>query len=86
MNVIICYFLCLYIALSDANNAYCTKQAFGKATHQTLFPLGWKVDELSRLTEQGRKLLVQCKTIRERHASPQCEAVADNIPRKLSDL
>ena len=65
MNVIICYVVFLYIALSDANNAYCTKQASEKATHQTLFPLGWKVDKLIRLTEQGGKLLVQCQTIRE---------------------
>ena len=34
----------------------------------------------------GRKVLVKCQLIRERHASSECDAVAENIPRKLTDL
>ena len=73
-------------ALSDANDAYSRKLASGKATQQTLFSLGWRVDELSRLISLGRKLLVDCKSIRERHACSECDALAENIPRQLTDL
>ena len=75
-----------FVALSDANDVYSCKQASGKATQQALFSLGWKVDELSKLTALGRKLLVRCLSIKERHASSGCNVVAGNIPRKLTDL
>ena len=75
-----------FVALSDANDVYSRKQASGKATQQALFSLGWKVDELSKLTALGRKLLVRRLSIKERHASSGCNVVAENIPRKLTDL
>ncbi len=44
------------------------------------------MDELSRLSTQEKSLLVQCRATRERHASPDCNSVGENIPRQLSDL
>ena len=78
--------LCIIPALHDANDAYSQKQTYGKATQQTLFSLGWRVDELSKLNSLGRKLLVNCKSIRQRHACSECNVLAENIPRKLTDL
>lgn len=62
--------------------------ATGNTTHQVLFALGWTIDEMSRLNEDGRKLLVQCKVIMEQHAtlSVTGDIVGINIPRQLADL
>lgn len=76
------------LALEDANGKYCAKVAAGNTTHQVLFALGWTIDEMSRLNEDGRKLLVQCKVIMEQHATLSLtgDIVGINIPRQLADL
>ena len=72
--------------MNDASDVYNKKQASGKASQQTLFALGWKVDELSKLNSLGRKILVNCKCIRERHACSDCDVLTENVPRQLTDL
>ncbi len=54
-----------FLALVDANDTYSSKLASGTAAHQALLAVGWTVDELSRLSDQERTLLVQCQTIKE---------------------
>ena len=47
-----------------------------------LFAMGWAMDELSRLTDDGRKLIVQCRTVGEQLAcqGPTSNMTALNIP------
>lgn len=47
-----------------------------------LFAMGWAMDELSRLTDDGRKLIVQCRTVGEQLAcqGPTGNMTALNIP------
>ena len=73
-------------ALASANDAYSSKLASGKATHQTLFAIGWKVDELVRLNEKGRQLFVQCQILRQQHADRKYDVVTENFPRQLTEL
>lgn len=75
--------LCFYIALVTANNAYRSKLASGKATHQTLFALDWKVE---RLSEEGRQLLLQFQILWQRHAYRVRDDVTENFPRRLTEL
>ena len=70
----------------DANQNYSSKLASGSTPHKTIFALGWTVDELKRVNNEGRQLLVQCQTMKERHAITEGSVVSENIPRQLSDL
>ena len=81
-----CFLCCL--ALKEANGKYSAKVAAGNSTHHTLFALGWTVDELSRLNEDGRKVLVQCRVVMEQHAnvSQTGVSIGVNIPRQLHEL
>ena len=74
------------VALSEANDNYSSKLASKHATNQALFSLGWKVDELSRLTELGRDVRVRSKTILDRLMNAECNLVQENIPKQLADL
>ena len=88
-NVVHISILSLYgSALEDADGKYCAKVAAGNTTLQVLFALGWTIDEMSRLNEDGQKLLVQCKVIMEQHAtlSVTGDIVGINIPQQLADL
>ena len=76
----------MFIALEDANNSYSSKLASGKTPQKVLFALGWSIDELSRSTEAGRRLLVECGTVRGVLEKAECDRVEYNIPRKLTDL
>jgi hypothetical protein len=76
----------LLSALEDANNSYSSKLASGKTPQKVLFALGWSIDELSRSTEAGRRLLVECGTVRGVLEKAECDRVEYNIPRKLTDL
>lgn len=78
--------LSFLIALEDSNNEYSSKLASGKTPQKVLFALGWTIDELSRLTKEGRQLVVQCGVINGYLESAECDTVGINIPRQLTDL
>ena len=51
-----------------------------------LFNLGWKVDELSRLSDCGRHLKVEVTTVLELLKDEASDLVALNMSRRLSLL
>ena len=74
------------VALLKAKDNYSSKLASKHATNQALFSLGWKVNELSRLTELGRDVRVRSKTILDRLMNAECNLVQENILKQLADL
>ena len=74
--------------MTDADDRYSSEVATGNAAHRTLFALWWAVDELSRLFDDGLKLIVQCRTIGEQLAcqGPTGNTTALNTLRQLTDL
>lgn len=52
----------------------------------TLYKLGWNVDELSRLNKECQMLYVEVTTILDRLMDQNVNAVQDNISRSLSTL
>ena len=53
------------IGLTAANEEYSKKVAGSSSTNKTLFRLGWKLDELSRLSGVGRQLCVDVNHVLE---------------------
>jgi hypothetical protein len=47
-----------------ANDIYASKVESG-STEKVLYSIGWKVDELTRLLQAGRKLLVEITSLQE---------------------
>lgn len=48
-----------------------------------MFKLAWDVEELGRLNECGRKLIVDCCTLRGKLLQPGYDRIADNFVRQL---
>ena len=74
------------IALIKATASYTEKQQAGKSNEKHLINLAWKMNELSMLNENGRKLLVDTKCLVDKFQNPCCDWVEGNIPRQLSSL
>ena len=70
--------------MQEALDAYTAKLEAGNATDQTLFSLGWTVEELKHLNEDGQKLLVELKVIQDLVSDPDTDLVGRNIPRRLT--
>lgn len=51
-----------------------------------LYSLGWKVEELNKLNEDGRKLLTEVRVVHDIVGKDQSHFVKKNIPRRLTDL
>lgn len=58
----------------------------GTASEKALFSLGWKVDELGRLYERGRTILVTINYIIEVLNVSNQRASELNLPQKISQL
>ena len=58
----VCTYNIIYTALQKANDEYSKKVESGSAKEKTLLNLAWKVDDLSRLNQSGRQLLVDVTT------------------------
>ena len=72
------------VALRDHIVENEAKLAGGKATDKTLYALGWTIDELSRLTDECRALLVELESLVEKLEDESTDIVRINIPRTLS--
>lgn len=53
---------------------------------QILHSLAWNVDDLSRLAEEGRKLIVELRVVKTRAEGPEVEYFSSNVPRHLCVL
>ena len=58
----------------------------GHATDRTLRSLAWDVDDLPRLCEECRAIVVELKVVKERVEGPLDEYLSSNVPRKLVAL
>ena len=72
--------------LDTANQDYCQKLASKETQSKTLFNLGWKVDELSRLNKDGRCLSVEVHKLMELLGEKDCDLVSGNVAKRLSTL
>ena len=70
---------------STASNEYSAKLASGKATDKMLKTLAWNVDDLSRLSSDGRKMRTEAL---QTHELAEGTAVVQNLnaPQRLSQL
>lgn len=74
----------MFLALQKSRSEYSTKLA-SSATDKTLFSLGWKVDELSRLYDDGRKITVMI-TILIESLSDDKSTSNSNVPYHICML
>lgn len=80
---------CLYFlltALQTANDEYSSKLQSGSAQDKTLFDLGWTVDDLSRLSESGRTLLVEIIAVKELLEDDTTDLVTSNVAKRLTQV
>ena len=66
-----------------ANSDYSAKLASNTASDKTLFTLGWKLDELARLSEAGRDIILQ---LIESLSDEKCDVVPANVASRLGKL
>ena len=65
---------------------YEEKQAEGKTSEKQMFGLAWDVEELGRINESGRQLVVESRAMTDNLRDPVYDKVSDNFPRKLSSF
>ena len=65
---------------------YEEKQAEGKTSEKQMFGLAWDVEELGRINESGRQLVVESRAMTDKLRDPVYDKVSDNFPRKLSSF
>lgn len=76
------YLKCV-LALQSANEVYC-KKLTESYTDSALMNLAWIVDELSRLNQEGRKLLGEVSVVKQKlHES---DLVSNNVTREVTRL
>ena len=76
----------LNTALQTANDEYSKKVHSEGVQQKTLIDLAWKLDDLSRLSQNGRALLVDVTTKIELLEKETTDFVFANIPRQLTRL
>ena len=69
--------------LRKTSNKYAEKQVAGKTLEKTMFDLAWDVEELSRVDDIGRKLIVDCSALAGKLLQPGYNRVTDNFARML---
>ena len=69
--------------MKTANDDYASKVKSG-STEKILYSLGWKVDELTRLLQAGRKLLVEITSLQEILVDKNSDLISLNIPLRLA--
>lgn len=67
------------IALKSTNDECASKVA----TEKVIYALGWKVDELTCLTQIGCKLFVEITLLQENLVDKDADFVSSNIPHRL---
>ena len=80
----LCVYSYLHVALQSANEEY-SKKLTETSTDSTLMSLAWNVDELSRLNQQGRKLVIEVSVIKNK-LNDISDLVSNNVTRQLTRL
>ena len=80
------YIYTTLIALERSSRDYSTKLATGKASEQTLFSIGWKLEELKKLNDDGRKLLAEVRVLQDIIGDHTTDFVLENVPRRLTNF
>ena len=73
-----------WAGLQVKSKRYSEKQQAEKVNEKTMLELAWVVEELSKLSETGRQLTVDSKTLLDKSQDPKYDNVTDNFKRKLS--
>lgn len=76
----------IHVALEKTNKEYSTKLAEEKAQEKILRQLAWRVDELERLNESGRKIVTEISVTMELLQDPNIDLVELNMARKITGL
>ena len=77
----------LYTAvLQESTTQYSEKVKARTARDKELLNLGWKVDELSHLSEDGRNIMVEVTRVLELLNDDKSDLVALNMAKRLSEL
>ena len=71
--------LFFHAGLQKANSDYSAKLASNTASDKTLFTLGWKLDELARLSEAGRDIKVKILQLIESLSDDMAANVASRL-------
>ena len=74
------------VALQESTTQYSEKVKGRSAKDKELFSLGWKVDELSHLSDDGRRLVVEVTRLLELLKDSMSDLVALNMAKRLSEL
>lgn len=72
--------------LRKGNDDYSAKQQAGKSTDKAMFKLAWDLKDLSDLDETGRKLKVNCETIKDKTQNESFDFVTSNMASQLCSL
>lgn len=72
--------------LKKASDEYSKKQHEEKATEKVMFKLAWDVQELGELEERGRKLVVNCGSLKAKLMQAHYDMISDNFPRQLTAI
>lgn len=79
-----CFFF-VYVALAKATEQYNELLGSGKGGDKKHYRLGWKIDDLSCLSKNGRKLVVELCSLMDKLKDPLFNLRSSNLPRRLSD-
>lgn len=74
--------------MKEKNGDYSKKFQAGNAKEKSLYSLGWSIEELSNLLENGRKLSVELAVLQEMQMQEGSQGHEDeqNVARKLTNV
>lgn len=82
----VCLFYYTHSALTKATQEYNELLGSGKGSDKAHYRLGWKVDDLSCLNKNGRKLILELSSFTEKLSDHSFDLKSFNLPRKLTDM
>ena len=85
MQLSLCYSY-LDVELQKTSDSYASKVKDGSSKEKTLLELAWKLDDLSRLSTDGRKMLVEMVSLKDLLPDRTTNIAAKNIVRRLVQL
>ena len=80
------YIFISFSELSTSSNEYSVRLASGKTAEKTLRKLAWKVDDLSHLSDDGRKIRVDLHQLHDLAEASETSFLSLNVPRRLTML
>lgn len=75
------FFFC--IELTAYNVEYGDKASSGRTSDKVLHSLAWNIDDLTHLSDEGSKIIVELHWIKELADGPMDAYLKENVPRKL---